>query len=123
MPTEAEWEYAASRAAPKDVSEVAWYELNAGGETHPVGEKAASGWGLHDLFGNVREWVQDWYAADYYAMAPGTDPKGPASGSYKVYRGCTWLSEAKYCRASHRGFDFPSQGYYSVGFRLVRTPK
>jgi formylglycine-generating enzyme required for sulfatase activity len=127
LPTEAEWEYA-SRAGsaddrPKKLDSLAWYEPNSGGETHPVGEKAPNAWGLYDTLGNVLEWVQDWYGMDYYANSPSTDPQGPASGSYRVYRGAGWLSESKYCRHAFRAFDFPSSGQHSVGFRLVRTAK
>jgi formylglycine-generating enzyme required for sulfatase activity len=127
LPTEAEWEYAcrggSNAETSGDLDSTAWYEPNSGGETHPVGQKAPNAWGLYDTIGNVLEWVQDWYGPDYYSRSPRVEPQGPASGSYKVYRGGGWLSSAKYCRPAFRGFDFPSPGYYSVGFRLVRTPK
>lgn len=127
LPTEAEWEYAARAGLPEhtlaDRDSVAWYEANSGGRTHPVGEKKPNAWGLYDIFGNVLEWVDDWYAPDTYAETGRTDPAGPGAGSYKVYRGCAWLSSADSCRPSFRGFDFPGSGYYSVGFRLVRTTK
>lgn len=127
LPTEAEWEYAsragAADEASKDLDSIAWYEANAGGQTQPVGQKSPNGWGLHDMQGNIREWVQDWYGPEYYEGSPLTDPRGPASGSYRVYRGCGWFSAAQYCRASFRGFDFPGSGEYSVGFRLVRMEK
>jgi formylglycine-generating enzyme required for sulfatase activity len=127
LPTEAEWEYAARAGAAdeplKNLESIAWYEPNSGGHTQPVGQKTPNGWGLYDMQGNVREWVQDWYGAEYYEGSPQTDPHGPASGSYKVYRGCGWFSAAQYCRAAFRGFDFPGSGEYSVGFRLVRMAK
>jgi formylglycine-generating enzyme required for sulfatase activity len=127
LPTEAEWEYAARAGSasdlPKDIDSEAWYEANSGGETQAVGQKAPNAWGLYDIFGNVREWVQDWYGAEYYSGSPAADPHGPATGSYKVYRGGTWHSAAKYCRAASREFNFPISEEYSVGFRLVRTPK
>lgn len=125
LPTEAEWEYGAragTQGEVKDLDRIAWFQPNSNGQTQPVGQKAPNPWGLHDMLGNVLEWVQDWYAPDYSSSAR-TDPGGPPSGTYKVYRGCGWLSEAKYCRPAFRGFDFPNTGYYSVGFRLVRTPK
>ena len=127
LPTEAEWEYAARAGStednPKDLDTVAWYAPNSGGETHPVGQKKPNKWGLHDMYGNVLEWVQDWYAPDSYGAAAATDPYRASPSSYKVYRGCGWHSEPKYCRPAFRAFDFPSQGQYSVGFRLVRTRK
>jgi formylglycine-generating enzyme required for sulfatase activity len=126
LPTEAEWEYAARAGSTQknvdDSKAVGWHKENSGGETHPIGQKSPNAWGLHDMLGNVQEWVQDWYAPGYLA-GESTDPQGNTEGSYRVYRGCAWLSEAKYCRPAYRAFDFPNQGQYSVGFRLVRSPK
>lgn len=127
LPTEAEWEYAARAGSTgdsvKDLETEAWYESNADGQTQPAGQKKPNAWGLYDMQGNVREWVQDWYGPEFYASGPLRDPHGPASGSYKVYRGGGWLSAPKYCRPAFRGFDFPISNEYSVGFRLVRTAK
>jgi formylglycine-generating enzyme required for sulfatase activity len=127
LPTEAEWEYAARAGregdAKGDLDATAWYEVNSDGKTHPVGQKQPNAWGLYDVDGNVREWVEDWYGPDYYENSPPADPRGPDSGSYRVYRGGCWFAAAKYCRPAARTFDFPVQRYDSVGFRLVRTPK
>lgn len=125
LPTEAEWEYAAragktsSRAMVDD--EAAWCEAVSEGKTHPVGEKTPNAWGLYDMLGNVFEWVQDWYGTYLKTSGGIPNPKGPPTGSYKVYRGGAWLSAYKQCQTTFRGFDFPNSGYYSVGFRLVRT--
>lgn len=116
LPTEAEWEYSAQGS-----SEDGWCEPNSGAKTHPIGEKAANRFGLHDTIGNVMEWVQDWYSPEYYAESRRDDPEGAASGSYKVYRGGAWLSPAKHCRATYRAFDLPNNTHDSVGFRLVRV--
>jgi formylglycine-generating enzyme required for sulfatase activity len=83
LPTEAEWEYAARAGAagpPTSLDEVAWYADNSGDETHPVGQKKPNPWGLYDMLGNVREWVEDVYARDYYANSPAADPAGPQAG-------------------------------------------
>jgi formylglycine-generating enzyme required for sulfatase activity len=80
LPTEAEWEYAAragTTGAPASLDEVAWYGANSGDETHPVGQKKPNGWGLYDMLGNVREWVEDNYTRDYYGNSPPADPTGP----------------------------------------------
>ena len=125
LPTEAEWEYSARAGRPDDnaaaVPAIAWFETNALGQTHPAGQKEANAWGLHDMQGNVSEWVADWFAPDYYERSPAADPPGPEMGSYRVYRGCSWLAPASDCRASLRAFNFPGEGYYNVGFRVVRT--
>ena len=126
LPTEAEWEYAAKGGKliedPAQVNATAWYKDNSEEHTQPVGLKQANAWKLHDMLGNVSEWVQDWYAADYYTSSPRVDPAGPPSGSYRVFRGACWFDPAKYCRASYRAFDFPINRFYNVGFRVVRTP-
>ena len=87
--------------------------------THPVGGKAANAFGLHDMLGNVSEWVQDWYG-DY----PGgslADPTGPISGSGRVHRGGGWADFARSCRASYRNYDQRGIFISGLGFRLVRT--
>ena len=89
LPAEAEWEYAARAGTPGvrhgELDEIAWYSENSGKRTHPVGQKRANAWGLHDMLGNVAEWVGDWY--DGYPSGPVTAPRGPQSGSHRVLRG------------------------------------
>ena len=134
LPTEAEWEYAARGGTTADtyaedltnplgndpvLNRIAWYDENSGGRTHPVGRKAPNGWGLHDMLGNVREWVGDRYG-DY----PGgrvTDPVGPRSGSYRVLRGGSWNGIASNCRSANRFRGSPGYRVINLGFRLLRT--
>ncbi len=126
LPTEAEWEYACragQEGEPDKLEALAWYRDNSTGRTQPVGQKQPNAWGLYDMHGNVWEWVQDWYDPNYYKSSPATDPLGPGAASYRVYRGGSWYSSVHDCRTAMRGFDLPSNHYYSLGLRLVRTVK
>src|SRR5262249_32459209 len=80
----AEWEYAAragmTEASAGSLNEIAWYAENSGDETHPVGTRKPNAWGLYDMQGNVREWVEDLYSRDYYSNSPSADPTGPQAG-------------------------------------------
>ena len=123
LPTEAEWEYAARSgtvgARYGELDAIAWYRDNSDSKTHPVGEKAATAWGLHDMLGNVWEWVSDWYG--YYPSGAVTDPTGPDTGSDRVVRGGSWFYYAGAVRSADR-FNFdPGSRYGDIGFRVVRT--
>ena len=125
LPSEAEWEYAcragsSGRWAGRRLGDYAWYRKNSGYGTKAVGGKSPNRWGLHDMHGNVAEWVQDWYDEDYYASSPRMDPRGPASGSYRVLRGGHFISSAQYVRSALRYHTSPSNNDGHFGVRLVK---
>jgi formylglycine-generating enzyme required for sulfatase activity len=129
LPTEGEWEYAcrAGTTTPwssGDKDELrwqAWFVDNAGTRyTAKVGTKKANPWGLHDMHGNVWEWVQDWYARDYSGVSASTDPLGPASGSDRVRRGGDMGSNANALRSANRDAARPTHHYGDMGFRVLR---
>ena len=123
LPTEAEWEYAARAGTTGDrygnLDAIAWYRGNSGRRTRPVGQKAPNAWGLHDMLGNVEEWVGDWHGA--YPGGAVTDPRGPGSGSGRMLRGGSWYDSPGYVRAPIRNVVDPGNRYDYLGFRLLKT--
>lgn len=134
LPTEAEWEYAArggqksqgyKYSGSNSLGDVAWYDDNSGSTTHDVATKRPNELGLYDMSGNVWEWCSDWYGN--YSSNAQTNPQGPRSGQYRVYRGGSWSSGAKICRSTLRGGFYPDGRidldpdfcYYNLGLRLV----
>ncbi len=98
---------------------VAWYYKNSGGSTHPVGEKPANPFGLHDMLENVWEWCADRYLKNYYASSPEKNPAGPSSGNKRVLRGGCWIDDPLDCRVTFRDRSKPDDRSLLFGFLVV----
>lgn len=130
LPSEAEWEYAARSGGRAEqwagtsdraaLPEFAWYAATSGGRPQPVGQKRPNGLGLHDMAGNVIEWVEDWYGP--YPVKPHTDPSGPEAGKQKVLRDGSFATVVPGgLRAALRDGLSPDTRSPEIGFRLARS--
>ena len=146
LPTEAEWEFAVragTRTAnynggflpgttysqvcnceegEKTLESIAWYCKNAGNRQHPVGQKMANAWGIHDALGNIREWVHDHEKVNGKGEDPLTDPEGEVIPKpNRVIRGglCNgWPTLLRAAAPYSESWTLRDPG---IGFRLART--
>jgi formylglycine-generating enzyme required for sulfatase activity len=138
LPTEAEWEYAARSGGREEkwagtnneqsLADYAWSKRNSGDKTHPIGQKKPNNLGLHDMSGNVREWVSDWYGGKYYKTSIINNPQGPEIGEnnffkkspMRVLRGGSKGHIPALLRTSNRDRYTPDTSIYNTGFRCAK---
>jgi formylglycine-generating enzyme required for sulfatase activity len=129
LPTEAEWEHACRAGTverhffgsdPAHLEDYAWIGKNANGQTHAVGTKAPNPFGLHDQYGNVWEWCEDWFSPVYYSVSPVENPQGPesATGTHAT-RGGDWAADHTYARSAYRSQITPAFRDHFSGFRVA----
>jgi len=144
LPTEAEWEYAARGGTQTEFyfgdkvtgtagnfcdslcsnEEVRTPDITDGfALTAPVGSFPPNPFGLHDMAGNVAEWVEDWFNLSYYRQSPRKDPPGPHPSLYRMTRGGSWLNGWEYLRSARRTSLWPEYRTEAMGFRCVADIK
>lgn len=127
LPREAEWERAArGRIDQKnfpwgDESPQSLPDYAARWRTgpEPVARYAPNGFGLYDICENVHEWCSDWYDANYYAVSPERNPRGPEHGKRRASRGGSWRHHIKVARCAARSSIPPQFQYADYGFRVA----
>jgi len=143
LPSEAEWEYACRAGnvsdfffgpwgpflddselpgeVPQALRDYAWFDLNSGGCTRPVGLKRPNPWGLHDMVGNVWEWCADVWRSDYAGAPDDGSPwvVGEELQPRRCLRGGAWDMNAFRCRSSYRSYDHRGLATNRFGFRVA----
>jgi formylglycine-generating enzyme required for sulfatase activity len=131
LPSEAQWEHACQAGSSENTASIddkerlglyAWYHSNAGGETHPSGQKAPNAWGVFDMHGNVWEWCLDAWRGGHRPAFARMAGQVDAEGAQRIVRGGGYSSFPLQCGSSFQGWDAADGRYDFNGFRVILTP-
>jgi sulfatase modifying factor 1 len=128
LPTEMEWEFAA-RAGSNDFfywgnrpnNSYSWNSTNSNFKSQLIGLKRPNRLGLHDMSGNVWEWVNDWFDPNYYKNSPKRSPQGPSNGKLKSLRGGSFGTTQDLQRPTARRGGPIDAKYNDIGFRCAKS--
>ena len=126
--SEAEWEYAARGGTDTEYScgdgcadKVGWHKGNSDSETHPVGQKQANAYGLHDMHGNVWEWVHECWNSSYEGASTDSAATSLRDCTGLVIRGGSWFSKPENLRSAKRSRNAQDDRNDMIGFRVARA--
>ncbi|KOR28712.1 hypothetical protein TI04_10365, partial [Achromatium sp. WMS2] len=128
LPTEAQWEYAARAGSTSRyffgddanrLGDYAWYYYNSNSKTHPVGQKQPNAWGLYDVHGNVWEWTQDRWHANYNGAPTDGSARESGNSTSRVLRGGSWNLNDRICRTAYRDNLEHGNSDNNRGFRVA----
>lgn len=128
LPTGFEWEYACRSGGNEErycggysIDSYGWHDGNSGGAIHPVGQKEPNGLGLHDMSGNVSEWIQDCDTLKPASeMAKNRPNKSSNPCTNRILRGGSWANLPRHLRSVYRESEPQENRLYGNGFRLAR---
>ena len=131
LPTESEWEFVARSGTDSkwcfgnldsNLDDYGWHAGNSGASPNVVGQKKPNEWGILDIYGNVSEWCEDDFSANYDKKDSSQNAQTFTESELKVHRGGSWFTESDSTRSSARNKASKNSRSDGIGLRLVWEP-